>query len=116
MTLRERILELARIFAMEQNRVRVVMRDQIEQVVDSRIGERPVGDWRAVVSAWLVAFLMVVLFAAADAFASLHKPEFGKSPLAGVVLPRHDPSFPGPNEMAASDWLERVRAEAYSGF
>jgi hypothetical protein len=74
-----------------------------------------VGGWRVVAAAWLVVILFVVLFAAADALASLsHSP--CKESLAGAVIPRHDASSPGPDEVAASDWLERVRADAYSGF
>jgi hypothetical protein len=71
--------------------------------------------WRTVISAWLVAFVFAGLFATADAMASRHKPRPGRCGLAGSVIPRHDPSFPGPDEIAASDWLERVRAEAYGG-
>jgi len=77
--------------------------------------ERSFGGWRVAASAWLVATTFVVLFAAADALASLHRPAPREANLAGAVIPRHDPSFPGPDEIAASDWLERVRVEAYSG-
>jgi hypothetical protein len=37
-----------------------------------------------------------------------------KCRISGSIIPQHDSSFPGPDEIAASDWLERVRAEAYS--
>jgi len=76
------------------------------------IAERSAGDWRSVGSAWLVASLVVVLFAAADARASLRSPSSRETTLAGVVIPRHDPSFLGPDEIAASGWLVGSRAEA----
>jgi hypothetical protein len=69
--------------------------------------------WRTIVSAWLVVLVFAALFATADAVAALHKPPPGGCELAGAVIPRHDPSVPGPDEIAASNWLERVRAEAY---
>ncbi|HEY2530320.1 MAG TPA: hypothetical protein VGJ20_20680, partial [Xanthobacteraceae bacterium] len=69
-----------------------------------------------VAAAWLVAIIYVVLFTAADALASRHEKFSRESSLAGAVIPRHDAGVPGPDEIAASDWLERVRAEAYGGF
>lgn len=57
----------------------------------------------------------MVLFATGEALASQHNTSPRESSLAGAVIPRHNPSFPGLDEIAASDWLERVGAEAYSG-
>jgi hypothetical protein len=76
--------------------------------------ERSFGGWRVVASAWLVAITFVLLFATAGAFASLHSNPSREANLAGAVIPRHDPSYPGTDEIAASDWLERAKAEAYS--
>jgi hypothetical protein len=45
--------------------------------------------------------------------AAHHQNAFHEISLAGAKIPRHDLSFPGPDDIAASDWLERVRAEAY---
>jgi hypothetical protein len=75
--------------------------------------ERSLGGWSAVAAAWLVAIIFMVLFATGEALASRHNSASPESSLAGAVIPRHDPR--GPNEIAASDWLEQVRAEAYSG-
>ena len=37
--------------------------------------------------------------------------------LAGAIIPRHHSAgYPGPDEIAASDWQERARAGAYSGW
>jgi hypothetical protein len=69
--------------------------------------------WRTIMSAWLVAFMIAVLWVTGDALASLHYPARHAGDLDGVIIPRHDPSSPGPDEVAASDWLERVKAEAY---
>jgi hypothetical protein len=92
------------------------MLEEIERAREPGIAERSAGGWRIVAAAWLVAIFLVLLFTAADALASRHKKlslSRGSS-LAGTVIPRHDAGVPGPDEIAASDWLERVRAEAYS--
>lgn len=90
------------------------MLEEIERSYEPGIAERtPVG-WRIVAAAWLVAIIFVVLFSAADAFASRHKKFSHEGNITGAVIPRHDAGVPGPDEIAASDWLQRVRAEAYS--
>lgn len=71
--------------------------------------------WRAVAAAWLVPILFATVFVAADAIAARHHAPARECATAGAMIPRHDPSLPGPDEIAASDWLERVRAEGYSG-
>jgi hypothetical protein len=81
-----------------------------------RLAERSFGGWRILASAWLIAIMFVVLFAAVQALASLHRSSPREADFAGAEIPRHDRSFPGPDEVAASDWLERARAEAYSGW
>jgi hypothetical protein len=91
------------------------MPGNIKGVREPGIAEGSIGEWRIVVSAWLVAIAFVVLFAAADALASLRGTSSHEARLAGAVIPRHDPSFPGPHEIAASDWLARAKAEAYFG-
>jgi hypothetical protein len=78
--------------------------------------ERFFGGWRAVASAWLVAIVFVGLFATAEALASRHSSSPREGSLAGVVIPRHEASVPGPDEVAASGWLERATAEAYSNW
>lgn len=92
------------------------MQGNLKGAREPRIAEGAVGGWRIVVSAWLVATAFVVLFAAADALASLRNTSSREARLAGAVIPRHDPTFPGPHEIAASDWLARARAEAYFGW
>jgi hypothetical protein len=91
------------------------MHEEIEWAREPGVAERSLGGWRAVAAAWSIAITLVVLFATGEALASWHDPSPREGSLAGVVIPHHDPSLPGPDEMAASDWLERVRAEAYSG-
>jgi hypothetical protein len=78
------------------------------------VSERCIGEWRIVASAWLVAIALVALFATADALASRPDPLPRIPRLAGAEIPRHDPGFPGPDEVAASDWLEKARIESYS--
>jgi hypothetical protein len=89
------------------------MLEEIERSHEPGVAERSLGGWRIVAAAWLVAIISVVLFTAADALASRHKKLSHESSLAGAVIPGHDAGSPGPDEVAASDWLERVRAEAY---
>jgi hypothetical protein len=75
--------------------------------------------WRGVASAWLVAILLVILFAAGEAVACRHRshdPSPRRGDFVGAVIPRHDPSVLGPDEVAASDWLERARADAEMGW
>ncbi len=88
---------------------------EIEGKHQGRIVERASRDWRIVAAAWVIAIACVLLFAAADALASRHRAPSGggKHNLAGAVIPRHDPSFPGPDEVATSDWVERATAEAH---
>jgi len=90
--------------------------EDIEGARELGIAERSAGDWRIVASAWLIAILFGSLFTAAAALASLRSTSARQASLAGAVIPRHDPSFSGPHEIAASDWLNRLRAEAYSGW
>lgn len=80
------------------------------------IAERSRAGWRIIVSAWLVAIVLVVLFTGMGALASRHNAAPHQEALTGAVIPRHDPGVVGPDEMAASDWEERAKAEAYSGW
>jgi hypothetical protein len=90
------------------------MLEEIERSHEPGVVESSLGGWRTVVAAWFVAIIFLVLFTAAEALASRHKELPRESRLAGAVIPRHDAGVPGPDEIAASDWLARVRAEAYS--
>lgn len=81
--------------------------------------ERSGHGWRVVSAAWVVAIMFVVLFAAGEAVARLHRshdPSPRRGDFVGAVIPRHDPSFLGPDEVAASDWLDRARADAETGW
>ena len=71
--------------------------------------------WRALAAAWLLPVLFAALFGAANALASGHHDLARDCVLAGAAIPQHDASLPGPDEIKASDWLERVKVEAYSG-
>jgi hypothetical protein len=89
------------------------MLGEIRQPPELEIAERSPDGWRVVAAAWLVAIIFVLLFATGEALASRHDTPSRERSLAGAVIPRHDPQ--GPDEIAASDWLGRVRAEAYPG-
>ena len=77
---------------------------------------RSFSGWRIVVSAWVVAIVIAILFAGVEALASRHSASPRAESLAGAVIPRHDAGFLGPDEVAASDWEQRAKAEAYSGW
>jgi hypothetical protein len=86
------------------------MRDGIE----NGYAESSFDDWRIVAAAWLVAIVILALFAGGQALASRYSTPAHATGLAGALIPRHDSSFLGPDEMAASDWQERARVEASS--
>ena len=65
------------------------------------------GDWRMVAAAWLLPILFAGLFGAAHALASRHHAPPGKCELAGVVMPHHDPSVPGSDEIARYSFANR---------
>ena len=100
------------IVAMQQNRG-ACMLVTFDRMHEPEIAERSVGDWRGVASAWFVALAFAALFSGWQTLAAHHQNPFHQSSLAGAIIPRHNSSVPGPDEIAASDWLERVRAEAY---
>jgi hypothetical protein len=81
--------------------------------------------WRMVASAWAVAILFAVLFAAVQALASLHGPSIHQERLGGAIVPRHDPACAGPgipNSSGTDDCslssslLDRTAAEGYAGW
>lgn len=90
------------------------MQDRLES--GPRLPGRSFGGWRIAVSAWLVAIALAVLFVGAHALASRNSIFPHEDNLAGAVIPHHDPGSAGPDEVAASDWLERAKAEAYTGW
>jgi hypothetical protein len=77
------------------------MPEEIEGDPGLRIGERLLGGWRMVASAWLIAMVLVVLFAGVQAMASRHVSPH-RAALVGAMIPRHDPNCSGPAQMAAS--------------
>jgi hypothetical protein len=77
--------------------------------------DRTANDWRAPAAAWLLPILLAALFGTAHAAASRHHAAPRACALAGAAIPHHDASLLGPDEIKASDRLERVRADASSG-
>lgn len=74
----------------------------LEQEREPPIAERSLGGWRVIASAWAIALVIVLLFAGAEALASKHVAAPRQQSLAGVVIPRHDPSCAGPGDVTAS--------------
>jgi hypothetical protein len=59
--------------------------------------EREAAGWRGVASAWVLVGLIVLAFAGLDAAALLNSPQTpSMDPLAGAVIPRHDPVCAAP--------------------
>jgi hypothetical protein len=48
--------------------------------------------WRAVIAAWALVIVLVVLSTGAEALASRHRAVPQKGDVAGAVIPRHDPA------------------------
>jgi hypothetical protein len=88
----------------------------MRELIESGRGvvQRSFGRWRIFMSAWLAAMIFGMLFTGFQALASRRGTSPHAASLAGAVIPRHDPRFIGPDEVAASDWEERAKAEAYS--
>ncbi len=78
------------------------MPEHIEQEREPGFGERYLGGWRVIGSAWAMAIVFVLLFAGVQALASRHGPSPHQERLVGAVIPRHDPSCAGPGAVTAS--------------
>ncbi|HEV7997264.1 MAG TPA: hypothetical protein VGP52_13515 [Stellaceae bacterium] len=99
-----------------------------EEIVSGRergSAEKPFGMWRTVAAAWAMAFIFVLLFAGVQALASRHGVSPREANLAGAIIPRHDPSCAGaddvmaPNSRACQDMraaFEQAQENAYSGW
>ncbi len=92
------------------------MVDWLESGSRRHVGGGSSGGWRIPASAWLIAIAFAVLFAGIHALASRDRISPRGGDLAGAVIPQHDQALPGPDEVAASDWLERAKADAYTGW
>jgi hypothetical protein len=100
-----------------------IMVEYVEEIREANFAERYLGGWRVIASAWAIALAIVVLFAGVEAMASRHGTPVQAAALAGVVIPRHDPSCGGPGDLtaastpncaAATDAAARAEIEAQS--
>ena len=97
------------------------MPEEIELVRGPSLAERVLGGWRVVAAAWVMAIVIVVLFAGVQALASRHGPSPRQESLAGAVIPRHDP---GCDSAAAATQtcaptlqdFERAESQVYYGW
>jgi hypothetical protein len=78
------------------------MPEYIEDQRESSLATRYLGGWRVIVSAWVIAIVVVLLFAGVQALASRHTPSPRQEAMVGVVIPRHDPSCAGSGDVTAS--------------
>lgn len=56
----------------------------------------PSGNWRVVVSAWVIVIVALLALAGYQAFASHRDVSPRAASLAGAVIPQHDPGCSGP--------------------
>jgi hypothetical protein len=101
----------------------MAMPEYFEEPREPGLAERYLGGWRVIASAWAIAMAFVVMFAGMDALASRHVAPPQHGDLAGVMIPRHDPSCGGPGDLTAGstpncpvvgESFARAEAEAQS--
>ena len=63
----------------------------VGQAHERRSPDRQFGNWRIVVSAWLLVLVVVMLVAAVDALACRRVGSHSKAHFAGAVIPQHEP-------------------------
>lgn len=63
--------------------------------IDARLEEGSIdqeaGSWRAVASAWVLVIVFLLVLAGAGALTALYGGSQSDRPLAGAVIPHHDP-------------------------
>jgi len=69
-----------------------VMVDEVRREPEPETQYRLSAGWRAVIAAWVLVALLVVVSAGAEALASRHHAAPQKANVAGAVIPRHDPA------------------------
>lgn len=67
------------------------MIDDVGRRREEESNERQPGNWRIVVSAWVLVLLFAMLLAAVEAVASRRAGSHPGRHLAGAVIPQHDP-------------------------
>jgi hypothetical protein len=68
------------------------MVDEVRREADPESQYRLSTGWRAVIGAWVLVALLMVVSAGAQALASRHHAAPQKADVAGAVIPRHDPA------------------------
>jgi hypothetical protein len=68
------------------------MGDEVRREPEPGSKDRLSAGWRAVIAAWVLVALLVVVSAGAEALASRHRAAPQKADVAGAVIPRHDPA------------------------
>jgi hypothetical protein len=86
------------------------MPEYFEPESEPRVGQRYIGGWRVVASAWALAIMVVLAFGGVQALASRHALQPTQERLVGAVIPRHDPSCGGPGDLTAASPNCRVTA------
>ena len=69
-----------------------VMVDEVRREPEPETQYRLSAGWRAVIAAWVLVALLVIVSAGAEALASRHRALPQKADIAGAVIPRHDPA------------------------
>jgi hypothetical protein len=68
------------------------MVDEVRPEPEPECQYRLSAGWRAVIAAWVLVVLLVIVSAGAEALASRHRAAPQTANVAGAVIPRHDPA------------------------
>jgi hypothetical protein len=67
------------------------MFDGIDARLEEDVVDRRVGGWDIVASAWALVLMLMVLLAGIGVLACVRSPSQPDRPIAGAVIPEHDP-------------------------
>jgi hypothetical protein len=94
---------------LRRNITRQVMFDGIDARLAEESIDRRDGGWRTVASAWTLVLVLMVLLAGIGVLACLRSTPPLDRPLAGVVIPQHDPCVgPGLASAQGTDGCESM--------
>jgi hypothetical protein len=104
----------ADLILLRRNIARQVMFDGIDARLAEESIDRRDGSWRTVASAWALVLALMVVLAGGGAMAFLHSHSQPDRPLAGSVIPQHDPCV-GPGVASAPGIVDLPPTLDHSG-
>ena len=86
------------------------MIDHVERMAEYEVHDRKAEGWSGVVSAWALVLLFVILLVAVSVMAYTRGDAPAARPLAGAVIPQHDPcDVPGVPSAPGTDGCKSTR-------